>query len=131
MSQTLEDIKPYLDKRRLEAKDKYTGQLRRIQVEAERMSELSADPKWELYGRYVEKKKRESDDALASIRASLTGATFLDGKEYGQLKMEERYMEGYRDAVVYALGIAKEIIDRGHAAEAELTNIIDNKVESA
>lgn len=120
MSQTLEDHQPSLIKRREEAQVKLTGQLRRMQVEAERMSELSTDPKWELYGRYVEQTKRENEAALAILKPTLTGNVFLDGKEYGQIKLDERYHEGWRDALTYALGVAKEIIERGTVAGVEL-----------
>lgn len=85
----------------------------------QKMSELTADPRWEIYGRALEQAKEIHERRIEAADQTLLGE-FLDTVNYGKVKVARAYAEGYAKALAFALTAAKELIEQGEKATEEL-----------
>jgi hypothetical protein len=135
MSLSQEEMKDYLHVKAEESRQRRATQLRGKIGVAEKISQLTADPRWEVYGRYVEQMrdgaKRRADYAHAKL---LDPTTFLKPEEYGAIKLVHAMAIGSASALDAVLLIAKKLIEDGEVALKELKEVreldnIINKVQ--
>lgn len=120
MGNQLEDIQPHLEKKRQEERLKTVEQIRHQVRVAAVMSELQADPRWELWGNHVEAVKAEYKRQEGGYTQALAGNEFLEPKRYGQLKLSQAEARGVVKGIEIAMNMAKVLIERGEAAIKEL-----------
>ena len=135
MSLQREDIEDRLTAQETERQKVRVHQLRIVAAVGQTMSELKADPRWELYGRHLELMRNQNEDLAKKCELSLVGPKMLDPKEYAQLKVELARYRAYGDAYSKALEIAQTLIERGEQALKEIEGLpqipLDKENESA
>lgn len=108
------------NREQLEHVKRRAAELNRIKAEATVISVLTADPKWEAYGRYLEMLKKIPQAQLANATRKLNGPVALDPKEYYQTKFDQLKAEAALAAYDNVILVAKTIIEQGEVAVAEL-----------
>ena len=103
------------------------ARLRFLKGQAETVSELIADPRWEIYGRQIEMKRKTHGGELAALKTKLENA-FLNPQDYGETKVKQAYNQGCCDGLDFALQIAKDLIEQGEKALGEI-EILSNQVK--
>lgn len=85
-----------------------------------KMSQLTADPNWEFYGRYLEAQRAKAEGyCKAASQAILNLANPLSPQDELKAKLSLANHQGVVEAFNYALDIAKVLITEGEkAAEA-------------
>ena len=94
-------------------------QLRERQGVAQKVSELVADPRWEVWGRHLEAMRDKAKDRLVSVELKLTGEV-LSPDEYVSVKVSQSSARGEVRAYNNALALAKTLIEQGEQAMKEL-----------
>ena len=119
------DLKDFRARREVEANAKRLPQLQAVKERASQMSALMADPKWEIYGLYVE---TERDKNAASAKAQEKAFMDLTNPMLPQdeLKAKLRYAhnQGALEAYNVALNIAKILIEQGEKAEEQIQALV-------
>ena len=129
MSQSLEELKPFLAKDAEDRKAARIFQLRAKIEAAQKVSELVADPRWELWGRHIEAMRDAHQVQASSARWRLC-AKFLQGEEYLKVKIVQVEEDAAVKALNQALLVAKTLIEQGEKAAEELKTV-DKVQESA
>lgn len=129
MSQSLEELKPFLAQDAEERKAMRIFQLRAKMEAHQKISELIADPRWELWGRHIEA-MRDVHQAKATTTSKRLIAEFLQGEEYMKVKMAQIEADAAVKALNQALLVAKTLIEQGEKAAEEL-KILDKVEQSA
>ncbi len=84
------------------------------------MTELLAEPHWQLYAEHLEALAQNAEKQCVSKRAKLTDGEFLSDQAYGQLRMEIAECAAFARAYRRALDVVKQIVETGKIAEEEL-----------
>lgn len=109
----LEDLKEHRERKAAEAQAKSLERMRVAHGVAEQMRELLADPKWNIYaGRLEELRARAERQAVAAAQ-TLTDGTFLDPKEYGQLRMTLSTARALAAAYGHSVSLITELVKAG------------------
>ena len=101
-----------------------TRELKRTQEEAEIMSSLTADPRWERYGRKLEAELKRATQLKDRLEAILL-TKVLKPEEYIEAKVHQAANKGAVEALRFALTVAQTLIEKGEMAVAEL-NLMEN-----
>lgn len=115
----LEDTFAYREARKVEYKEKAVAQRRAQIAVAMAISELTADPRWKVYGDHIEAIRQDYQRQANGYAQALLGNDFLEPRKYGQLKIEQAKAQGAAEALKQALEVAKVLIERGGEAKAE------------
>lgn len=107
---------------------------RQVQAQGIKMSELVADPRWEIYGRYIETERANHEASAKGIESKLLDdLNPLEPHEERKARLHLAHNRAAIEAYTLALSIAKTLIERGQAAEAEIARMVflDNQSKTA
>ena len=121
MSLSFEEIQAQQRPQREQARADHVRQLRERQEVGQKMSELMADPRWEIWGRHLESMRDQAKDRLALIEIKLTSEV-LSPDEYLRVKVSQAQARGMWQSYNNALLLAKTLIEQGEKAVEELKN---------
>ena len=134
MSLQREDIEDRLTAQESERQKARVHQLKIVAAVGQTMSELKADPRWEVWGRHLELMRQQNEDLAHKCELLLLGPKMLDPKEYAQLKVDLTRYRAYSDAYSKALEVAQTLIERGAQALKEIEGLpqipLDKEKES-
>lgn len=95
------------------------------QAEGMKISQLVADPNWELYGRYIEREKERHEASAKGLESLLLDTINPpDEKEGLKIRLRLAHNRACVEAYTLALTIAKTLIESGRDAEAEIAKLI-------
>lgn len=128
----IEDLRGRLSEKAAAIRQAHVYRDRQSVVQGKAMSELFADPHWEVWERHVnfEKQRREllfksMGEMLLASRNKLT----LEKFEAAKLDLAEH--EAWIAALKFAVDIAKDVIERGEKAAEEIEDTIDRGAKPA
>jgi hypothetical protein len=122
MGTSLEELSPHLKRTAQAQRLQNVHQLRERQVVGQKISELLADPRWEIYGRHVEAVRDSYQRRLDAVGADLL-TQFYSETEYMKKRCEYAQAKEAVKALDTALTIAKTLIEQGEAAAAEINKV--------
>lgn len=126
---SLEEMSSFLLNDAENRKQARVHQLRAQQATAQKISELVADPRWEVYGRHVEAIRdlytRKRDAASAKLLGKV-----LPRDEYVEAAVDMASHAAAVRALNEALTVAKTLIEHGEKA-VEALKILDNQQKGA
>jgi len=130
MSIQLEDIALRLKQQRdLKQTEKIEQFEHQIGV-ASQMSELKADSKWSIYLGHIEAIASDYERQSKGYLQSLSGAEFLEPRQYGEFKVKLAKSEGFADGLKLATELVAQLIISGEKAAEELVNLTRDKLKS-
>lgn len=123
MSLSYEEVQAQRSVPNASANDQRIRQLRERQATGQKISELVADPRWEIFGREIESIRATYERRSEAAKVKLLNHLLL-GDEYLQTKMEQAQADAAATALTLILGRAKVLIEQGEQAmnELKLTN---------
>ena len=118
----IEDLDGYLDQKLSASRTIKIRQLRHVQAIAQTMSELSADPRWELYDRQIQVLIEQRRVALTALEKKLNEGETLEFKDYANLKQQIAFSRGWIEALKASIEVVKIWIERGEKAGEEIAS---------
>ena len=111
------ELNDFRARREAKEKEKQVPQLRSREQLGLRMSQLTAHPDWEIYGRYLEAERAKAEAYCKVVeRALLNLANPLLPQDELKAKLNLANHQGVLEAFNYALNIAKVLITDGEEA---------------
>ncbi len=114
------DVKPRLEIIHKQREAERRQQARIAQGVGQTMAELLADPRWQLYCNHIQAVLETDRKRLNALRDKLSGLAFLNEVENGQARVDAAYAKGHGDGLEWAMGLAKQLVERGEAAKETL-----------
>ncbi len=114
------DVKPRLEIIRKQREAERLEQARIAQGVGQTMAELLTDPRWQLYCNHIQAVLDPDRKRLNALRDKLSGLAFLNEVENGQARVDAAYAKGHGDALEWAMGLVKQLVERGEAAKETL-----------
>ena len=115
----LSELKPFREQRAADRAVERFSKLEAIRQVGNTLSELRADPRWEVYGRYIEQERAKNEaSAKAQERALLDMVNPMPALDELKAKLRLAHNQGAMEAYKVALEIAKTLIEQGEKAEA-------------
>src|SRR3990167_6574149 len=103
----LEETKEHRDQTAAQLGLRAMYRFRQMQAEGMKISQLIADPNWELYGRYIEREKeRHEESAKAQEAALLSLENPLGGTDELRIRLRLAHNRACVEAYTLALSIA-------------------------
>ena len=112
MGLTYEDIKPRLDALKEKADHERAEQRRIRQGVAKEVSELLADPRWELYRQHLEQIRDSHEAQVLSLSERLLGGTLTDD-EMHKTQALYQFHKGWSLGLKASIDLAVELVKRG------------------
>ena len=119
------ELNEFRARRDAEEKAKQIPQLRSREQLGLKMSQLTAHPDWEVYGRYLEAERAKNEtSAKAQERALLDMTNPLLPHDELKAKLWFAHNQGAVEAYNVALNIAKVLIEKGEKAKEQIAAIV-------
>ena len=106
----------------IERRSKIGTQLKERIAVAEKVSELIADPRFEVWGRHIEAMRDHHAKKSQAAKDKLTGGLLL-GDEYLHVKMDQVAADAAMLALNNALKLAASLIKQGEEAMSDLKTL--------
>ena len=113
----LSELNEFRNRRARSDAEKRVAQIRAAQQVGKTLSELRADPRWEVYGRYLEAERAKAEGLCRVAEQSLLNIEKPPSpQEEYRAKLALAQNRGTIEAFNYALNIAKQLIEQGEKA---------------
>lgn len=124
MGQSFEELAPFREAHKLKQQLKRVEQFRQQQATGETISRLTANPDWEVYGRYVERERKRHEESAKNQEAKLLDMVNpLPPHEELKVKMQLAHNRACVEMCDTILGFAKVLIEQGEKAAEQLSLI--------
>ena len=123
MGYSFEEIQALQKPQRESARQAHIEQLQARASVGQKISELQADPRFEVWGRHVEAMKAIAQQRLDTVEHELTSNKLLRHDEYISYKIMQSSARGEVLAYNNALSVAKTLIEQGESALKELNTL--------
>lgn len=122
MSQTFEEMTPFLRKQQAAISANRKTQLQARAAVGQSMAELIADPRWAVYVRHLEELRDREQNNVDVFRHALTDGKVVSQEDYAQQKVALAGAKRYVQAMDTAIKMVSDLISRGDEAAKELGN---------
>lgn len=117
----IEDLKGRLTEKAANLRLSLAQQARQTEYEAQAMSELIADPNWEIWQRSIQAEKARHQAIFKGLGDNmLSGRNKITLEAFQQLKIELATHEAWIMALNFAVAVAKNVIEKGEQAAEEV-----------
>src|SRR3990167_5497559 len=87
------------------------------------MSELIADPRWELYVRHIEENRRRAEALVNRFTAEMLNGPCVSHETYAQQKVELAGAKAQVEAFTIAIDLVQTLIGSGNEATRDLSEV--------
>ena len=122
MGYSFEEIQALQKPQRESARQSHIEQLQARASVGQKISELQADPRWEVFGRHVNALRSTEFDRETSSQNRLINA-ILTSEDYLKVKIAQASSSAAVKAYDNVMNLAKTLIEQGESALKELNSL--------